>query len=142
MPDTNNLQALYTDLPGPADAGDAGHLPGMRLPAGPLPSTGDYHEELRELGARVFGLSTQGTTYQREAAERLRLTFDLLGDEDLILVKEAGLPTLEGDVLTRRVTMIREDGRVENVFYPIFPPDENAERVVQWLSARGTDVEE
>ena len=31
----------------------------------------DHHAELKELGSRVFGLSTQDTAYQREAAEEL-----------------------------------------------------------------------
>src|ERR671928_1273748 len=33
----------------------------------------DHHAELHSLGVRVFGLSAQGTEYQREAAGRLRL---------------------------------------------------------------------
>ena len=119
-------------------------IPGARGCTPQSCSFRDHHEELRNLGTRVFGLSTQGTAYQREAVERLHLPFDLLGDEDLVLVREAGLPTfeVEGDVLTKRLTMILEDGRVEKVFYPVFPPNENAERVVQWLSARATEVEE
>src|SRR5262245_53998787 len=45
----------------------------------------DRHAEVRALGARVFGLSTQDTDYQREAAERLRLPFDLLSDAERAL---------------------------------------------------------
>ena len=113
-------------------------IPGARGCTPQSCSFRDHHEELRELGARVFGLSTQGTAYQREAAERLHLPFELLGDEDLVLVREAGLPTfeVEGEVMTKRLTMILEDGQVEKVFYPVFPPNENAERVIQWLSRR------
>ncbi len=41
----------------------------------------DHFAELKALGvARVFGLSTQDTDYQREAAERLHLPFALLSD--------------------------------------------------------------
>ncbi len=35
----------------------------------------DHAGELAELGAAVFGLSTQSTEYQREMAERLHLAF-------------------------------------------------------------------
>ncbi len=101
----------------------------------------DHHEELRALGARVFGLSTQDTGYQREAVGRLRLTFELLSDEHLAFVTSLGLPAFEvdGAVLTKRLTMILKDGRIEKVFYPVFPPDESAERVIEWLSARAND---
>ncbi len=44
----------------------------------------DHAAELRRLGAaHLFGLSTQGTEYQREVAERLHLGFPLLSDAGL-----------------------------------------------------------
>jgi peroxiredoxin len=95
----------------------------------------DHHEELRALGARVFGLSTQSTGYQREAAERLHLPYELLSDEDLGFAEALGLPTfeVEGMVVLKRLTMVINDGRVTKVFYPVFPPDKNAEEVIGWL---------
>jgi peroxiredoxin len=95
----------------------------------------DHHEELRALGARVFGLSTQSSGYQREAVERLHLPYGLLSDEDLGFAEALGLPTFEADgmVLLKRLTMVMNDGRIEKVFYPVFPPDRNAEEVITWL---------
>ena len=95
----------------------------------------DHHEELRTLGARVFGLSTQSTGYQREAVERLRLPYELLSDEDLGFVEALGLPTFEvgGTALLKRLTMVIADGRIKKAFYPVFPPDKNAEEVIRWL---------
>ena len=95
----------------------------------------DHDAELQDLGAEVFGLSTQSTAYQREAAERLRLPFGLLSDEWLAFAKALGLPTfeLEGMVLVKRLTLLIRDGRIEAVFYPVFPPRENAEEVIRWL---------
>ncbi len=95
----------------------------------------DHHEDLRALGARVFGLSTQDTDYQREAVERLRLPYELLSDGDLGLAGALSLPTfeVEGMVLLKRLTMVIDDGRIEKVFYPVFPPDRNAEEVLGWL---------
>ncbi|CAN5626134.1 peroxiredoxin [soil metagenome] len=95
----------------------------------------DHHEELRLLGARVFGLSSQSTEYQREAAERLHLPFELLSDEELEFARALNLPTFqaEGMTLVKRLTMIVNDGRIEKVFYPVFPPHENAGEVVGWL---------
>ncbi len=98
----------------------------------------DHHAELQALEARVFGLSTQSTAYQREAAQRLHLPFELLSDENLRFARALNLPTFEADGMTlvRRLTLVVEDGRVEKVFYPVFPPGENAERVLEWLSER------
>ncbi len=101
----------------------------------------DHHAELGDLGARVFGLSAQNTDYQREAKERLHLPFELLSDERLEFAEALGLPTFEagGMRLVKRLTLILEDGRVSKVFYPVFPPDENAEEVIGWLENRRTE---
>jgi peroxiredoxin len=96
----------------------------------------DHHAELRTLGAKVFGLSTQGTEYQREVADRLHLPFELLSDEKLAFARTLRLPTfeVEGMTLIKRLTLVIDEGRIEEVFYPVFPPDENAKEVVEWLS--------
>jgi peroxiredoxin len=96
----------------------------------------DHYRELQELGAQVFGLSTQDTAYQREAVERLHLPFELLSDERLAFAKALRLPTFAIDsmILIKRLTLIISNGRVEQVFYPVFPPDKNAEEVREWLS--------
>jgi hypothetical protein len=38
--------------------------------------------------------------------------------------------------LYRRLTLIAREGRIAQVFYPVFPPDLNAADVVSWLSKR------
>lgn len=95
----------------------------------------DHHAELQGLGARVFGLSTQTTPQQTEAAARLHLPFPLLSDAAGELVRALRLPTfeVEGQGLLRRVTLIVRGGRIEKVFYPVFPPDQNAQEVLSWL---------
>src|ERR687898_3621523 len=95
----------------------------------------DHHAELRALGARVFGLSTQSTGYQREATQRLHLPFALLSDEELAFARALGLPTfkVEGMTLIKRLTLVIDDGQIEKVFYPVFPPGENAQVVIGWL---------
>jgi peroxiredoxin len=92
------------------------------------------------LNAQVFGLSTQTTEYQREAAGRLHLPFELLSDSSLQFANALRLPTLEieGMRLIKRVTLIAHDGKIVKHFYPVFPPDKNAEDVVAWLRNKGT----
>ncbi|MGH3090199.1 MAG: peroxiredoxin [Rubrobacteraceae bacterium] len=96
----------------------------------------DLHAEFRSLGVRVFGMSTQSTDYQREAVERLGLQYELLSDENLEFAKALNLPTfeVEGMSLIKRLTMIIRDGRVEKVFYPVFPPNTHPGEVLKWLS--------
>ncbi|HEX2282395.1 MAG TPA: peroxiredoxin [Thermomicrobiales bacterium] len=110
-------------------------IPGAR---GCTPQSCAYRDlaaELAALGARVFGLSTQETTYQREAAERLHLPFPLLSDERLQFATALALPTFEVDGMTviKRLTVVIDDGAIETVFYPVFPPDADAGHVAAWL---------
>jgi peroxiredoxin len=95
----------------------------------------DHHLELADFGAELYGLSTQTTEYQREMAERLHLPFEVLSDARLAFVDALRLPTFEVDGvrLVKRLTLIVRDQRIEHVLYPVFPPNENADQVVDWL---------
>jgi peroxiredoxin len=98
----------------------------------------DHFAELRDAGASaVFGLSSQSTEYQREAAERLELPFPMLSDAGFALGDALRLPTfeVEGTRLYRRLTLIIRDGMIDHVFYPVFPPNEHAGAVLAWLSS-------
>jgi peroxiredoxin len=100
----------------------------------------DHHAELKARGvAQVFGLSTQTSAYQREAAERLRLPFPLLADPHRAFTMAARLPVFEagGAVLLRRLTLVIDDGVVSALFYPVFPPDQSARQVLAWLDRPG-----
>jgi peroxiredoxin len=122
-----------TDLP---DGWDA--IPGARGCTPEACGFRDHIQELREGGAeRVYGLSSQDAAYQSEFAARMSLPFAILSDPELRLGDLLGLPTFDaaGQRLYKRLTMIILDGRIEHVFYPIFPPDRHAGEVVSWLRA-------
>ncbi|MER5547829.1 MerR family transcriptional regulator [Streptomyces sp. NPDC002589] len=96
----------------------------------------DHFRDLLEAGAgRVYGLSSQDTDYQREVVERLGLPFDMLSDPALDLAAALGLPTfeVEGMRLFKRLTLVLHADVIEHVFYPVFPPNEHAQRVLTWL---------
>jgi peroxiredoxin len=96
----------------------------------------DHFGELKRLGvAQLYGLSTQDTAYQREAATRLHLPFAILSDEKLALTRALKLPTFttSGMTLLKRMALVIDDGVIVKAFYPVFPPDKNAEVVVAWL---------
>ncbi len=96
----------------------------------------DLFAELQAAGAnKVFGLSSQDTSYQSELATRLHLPFPILSDEALALTKAMQLPTLAvaGLTLIKRMALVIDDGHITQVFYPVFPPDRNAAEVLSWL---------
>ena len=98
----------------------------------------DHYAELKGLGvAHVFGLSTQDSDYQREVATRLHLPFAILSDADLELTRALKLPTftIAGMTLIKRMALVIDDGVITKVFYPVFPPDQNAKEVIAWLEA-------
>jgi peroxiredoxin (alkyl hydroperoxide reductase subunit C) len=125
-----------TGRPGePSLVADWDAIPGAR---GCTPHTcafRDLHAEFDALGARVFGLSTQDTAYQREMVERLHVPFPILSDAALQLTRALRLPTHEvaGQTLLKRIAWIARDGAIARVFYPVFPPDRNAADVLAAL---------
>ncbi len=126
-----------TGRPGePSLVDDWDAIPGAR---GCTPQTcgfRDLHAEFAALGARVFGLSTQDSAYQREMVERLHVPFAVLSDAGLALTRALRLPTMDvaGKTLIKRMAWIARDGTIERVFYPVFPPNRNAGDVLAALA--------
>jgi peroxiredoxin len=128
-----------TGVPGidPPEGWDA--IPGARGCTPQSCSFRDHFAELKALGVtHLYGLSTQDTAYQREAAERLHLPFAILSDAELRLARAINLPTfaVAGMILLKRMALVIENGTIVKVFYPVFPPDKNAEEVMAWLRGR------
>jgi len=96
----------------------------------------DHQSELKTMGSSVFGLSVQSREYQAEMVQRLHVMFPILSDSDRQLGEALNLPTMDagGMTLYKRLTMIVTEGRIEHVMYPVFPPDRNAQEVVDWLA--------
>ena len=111
-------------------------IPGAR---GCTPQSCGFRDHFADLKAldvsHVFGLSTQDTDYQREAAKRLHLPFAILSDAKLAFARALKLPTfvVAGMTLLKRMALVIDDGKIAKVFYPVFPPDKNAAEVVAWL---------
>jgi len=123
--------------------------PGVTLPAGwdeipgargcTLETCGfrDHHADLATLQTEVYGVSVQTTEYQQEMVTRLKVPFEVLSDAQMTLVRALKLPTFTagGMTLIKRLTIVASAGRIEHVFYPVFPPDTHAEEVIGWLRA-------
>ena len=107
----------------------------------------DLHRDFLALGVTVAGISTQTTEYQQEFVARNRVPFDLLSDAELRLTQALLLPTFEFPVpdgcgprtLIKRMAWYLERGHIVNLWYPVFPPNKNAETVLAWLRAARND---
>ena len=110
-------------------------IPGARGCTPQSCSFRDHYADLQTWQVRLFGLSTQSTTYQQEAKKRLHLPFDLLSDQGLELKEQMDLPTftVEDMELYKRLTLILKGRQIVKVFYPVFPPDKNAADVLNWF---------
>jgi len=125
-----------TGVPGRAMPEGWDAIPGARGCTPQSCSFRDHFAELKALGvAQLYGLSTQDSDYQREAAQRLKLPFAILSDANFALTRALKLPTfaVAGMTLLKRMALIIDDGVISKVFYPVFPPDKNAEEVIAWL---------
>jgi len=128
-----------TGVPGIDPPAGWDQIPGARGCTPQSCSFRDHFGELKKLGvAQLFGLSTQDTTYQQEAATRMHLPFAVLSDEKLALTKALKLPTFTaaGMTLLKRMALVTDDGMIVKAFYPVFPPDKNAEVVIAWLQSK------
>ena len=124
-----------TGRPGVAIPPDWDRIPGAR---GCTPHSCGYRDlyaEFRKLGVAVFGVSSQDTEYQRELVRRTNLPYEVLSDREFRLTDALRLPTFEFERvrLIKRLALVAEKGRIVKVFYPVFPPDRNAETVLAWL---------
>jgi peroxiredoxin/DNA-binding transcriptional MerR regulator len=126
------------DLP---DGWDA--IPGARGCSTEACDFRDHFADLQAAGAaHVWGLSSQDPDYQAEVVQRLRLPFTMLSDPEFTLADALNLPTFSAPGHPRlysRLTIVARDGRIEHVFYPIFPPNTHAQQVLDWLRAHPAD---
>jgi peroxiredoxin len=109
--------------------------PGAR---GCTPQSCGFRDLYPELGVPVAGLSVQPLDDQEEFAERNRMPFPVIADPELRLGAALDLPTfeIEGHLLYKRITLVSDNARIVKVFYPVFPPDENAADVLRYLQSR------
>lgn len=80
----------------------------------------------------------QEPAVKKEFAQRNHITFPIISDSQLKLTEQLKLPTFEfeGEQLIKWMAFLIKDGIIQKVFYPVFPPDKNAEVVLAWLNTR------
>lgn len=132
-----------TGIPGRPVGASWDKIPGARGCTPQSCGFRDLHARFKKLGVKVYGCSTQTTAYQRAFKKRNNVAFDFLSDYHLELVRTMRLPTFEypvesggPDTLIRRMAWYIDSGRIAKVWYPVFPPDKNAETVLSWLEGK------
>lgn len=97
----------------------------------------DLYSEFQSLGVQVFGVSTQATEFQQELVQRIYLPYEIISDADFNLTNTLKLPTFifNSIRLLKRAAWFCKDGKIKKVFYPVYPPDKNAETVLNWIKS-------
>ena len=137
--DVRNFDVIYvyprSGRPGVPPLPGWDETPGAR---GCTPQSCAFRDLYPDLGVPVAGLSAQSLADQLEFAERNGMPFPVIADPDRKLGAALGLPTFEiaGLTLYKRLTLVAEQGRIAKVFYPVFPPDQNAADVLAYLRSR------
>ena len=100
----------------------------------------DLYAELKSLGAKIIGISTQLAEEQKEFLNRKSIPFALASDSSLLAMKALNLPVFQvGDrAFIKRLTLIVEKEIIKKVFYPVYPTERNAEEVLIWLQNQYT----
>jgi peroxiredoxin len=126
-----------TGRPGVPLPTDWDQIPGARGCTPQSCAFRDLHAEFAALGVRVYGLSSQSSSYQLEARARLHLPFELLSDQHLALHAALRFPVFsaDGETLYKRLTLVCDGPLIRHVFYPVFPPDRNAQHTLAWIRA-------
>lgn len=130
--------------PGVPDPKGWNQIPGARGCTPQACGYRDFYSEFRKFGYEVFGVSAQRHEDLVEISQRNQLPYELLSDSDLRLAKALRLPLFRVESVTplvppiciKRLTLVVMSGRIERVFYPVFPPDRNANMVLEYLRTR------
>ena len=125
----------WTGRPGLPDPPEWDEIPGAHGSTPEAEGFRNLHAGFRQVGAEVFGLSTQPTAYQHELVERLRLPFEIASDEGFAFQRALELPTFAtgGVTYLKRLTLAIADGRIQRVYYPVAAPAAHAREVCAWL---------
>ncbi len=113
-------------------------IPGARGCTPQSCSFRDHYHEFKKLGFEVFGVSGQKIDEQIEFARRVNLPYELLNDSNFELTHTLSLPTFEfqSNKFVKRLALVIRRSIIQRVFYPIFPPDKNAQEVLNYLRGR------
>ncbi len=143
LAEASGLPAVFFFYPETGRPGDLipkgwNEIPGARGCTPQSCAFRDHYGEFKKLDFEVFGVSSQSIEQQLEFARRNNLPYELLNDSDFILTEALRLPTFEfqSKLFIKRLALVATGGGIEKVFYPVFPPEKNAEIVLEYLQGK------
>jgi peroxiredoxin len=124
-----------TGEPGKPNPPDWDMIPGARGCHHHFCGFRNIHQDFQQEGFKVFGASAQSTAYQQEFVQRMHIPFEVISDQEFRLTDALKLPTFEyhSTRLIARLALVLNKKKIVHAFYPIFPPDKNAEMVLAWI---------
>jgi peroxiredoxin len=127
----------WTGSPGEDNPPDWDMIPGAHGSTPQLLGFARLHHGFAEVGVRLVGMSAQPSSDQAVFAERHALPFPLLSDNHFELQRALRLPTFETGRIAylTRITLVLRDGVIEQVFYPVHPPDTHGREVMYLCGA-------
>ena len=110
-------------------------IPGAKGCTSQTCSFRDNYDEIISLNTVPIGVSTQSIEDLKEMTTRLSVPFDILSDADLKLKNLLNLPTfsIKEKIYIKRLTLVIEKNLIKKVFYPIFPPENHINELIEWL---------
>ena len=129
----------WTGEPGGTNPPGWDDIPGAHGSTPQLEGFARLFDPLVAIGCTVVGVSGQAVEEQRAFAARTKLPFPLASDAGGQFRQSLNLPTFRAGDQTylTRLTISATDGVVDQVFYPVHPPNANAREVLAWANARG-----
>ena len=96
----------------------------------------DNYDNIITANALPVGISSQSISEIKEMTIRLKIPYDVLSDQELILASAINLPTfsIDNKKFFKRITLIIEKSVIKKVFYPIFPANSHINDVLEWLN--------
>ena len=95
----------------------------------------DHYDQLIVQNALPIGLSTQSVEDLKEMSLRLQVPYDVVSDQQLLFASSLNLPTfsINEKKFIKRLTLIVEKSIIKHIFYPVFPPNQHINEVLEWL---------
>lgn len=96
----------------------------------------DSFADLKKLGVKVFGISSDSAESHNSFCSELELPYDLLADEGDKIRNVFGVPKdLLGLLPGRQTYVISKDGKVQLVYNNQFQPETHVKKVIEVLTA-------
>ena len=125
----------YTGRPDYLNPPDWDNIPGAHGSTPQAQAFSMCYGEFERLEVKVFGLSFQGTSWQKDFVTRTTLHVPLLSDHEKLFSSALALPTFKTGAqdYLRRITLVSKNEFITHVRYPIDAPKNDAAETLRLI---------